>query len=191
MCMWPTANLSTHKNWRRRLGVHRQRQHRSVLRLLCNSGPVPDMPTFPPRIPRVWPLEHPFGRYRHHVSVTQSHATQVQGKRSNGGCAPTPHRSCTKKEQLPASPYLQYRTPRIWTRGMSASLSVGILRWHGLNSGGGQLLQPSDLERFCPTRPQVMFLRRMRFHACILVRRPAVLALSCGIEQHDAAAVHF
>ena len=96
------------------LGVHRQ--HRSVLRLLCNSGPVPDMPTFPLRIPRVWPLEHPFGRYRHHVSVTRSHATQVQGKRSNGGCAPTPHRSCTKKEQLPASPYLKYRTPRNQTR---------------------------------------------------------------------------
>jgi len=50
---------------------------------------------------------------------------------------------------------------------------------------------PPDPERFFPTRSQVMFLRRMRFHGCILVRRPAVLALSCGIEQHDAAAVHF
>ena len=37
----------------RNLGVHRQ--HRSVLRLLCNSGLVPDMPTFPLRIPRAWP----------------------------------------------------------------------------------------------------------------------------------------
>ena len=50
-----------------------------------NSGPVPDMPTFPLRIPRVWPLEHPFGRYRHHVSVTQSYATQVQANEAMGG----------------------------------------------------------------------------------------------------------
>jgi len=36
-----------------------------------------------------------------------------------------------------------------------------------------------------------MFLRRVRFHGCILVRRPEIVTLGCGIEQHDAAAVHF
>ena len=50
---------------------------------------------------------------------------------------------------------------------------------------------PPDPERFFPTRSQVMFLRRVRFHGCILVRRPAIVTLGCGIEQHDAAAVHF
>ena len=46
-------------------------------------------------------------------------------------------------------------------------------------------------ERVFPRDRTVMFLRRVRFHGCILARRPAIVTLSCGIEQHDAAAVHF
>ena len=100
------VGLSTHTDLAKaRGGVHRQ--HRSVLRLLCNSGPVPDMPTFPLRIPRVWPLEHPFGRYRHHVSVTQSHATQVQANEAMGG----PHRRGTVPILIRSAPWRFHTYP--------------------------------------------------------------------------------
>ena len=74
------------------------------------------------------------------------------------------------------------------------TLSISNYIWAlRLNSGGGQLLQPADLERFFPARSQAVFLQRVRVDGCILARRPAIVTLSCGIEQHDAdaAAVHF
>jgi hypothetical protein len=90
-----------------------------------------------------------------------------------------------------------YQKRQAWYFGQAGkagvTLSISNYIWAlRLNSGGGQLLQPADLERFFPTRSQAVFLRRVQFDGCILVRRPAIVTLlSCGIEQHDAAAVHF